>query len=91
VDGVAWGDWAFVAMRAWDTQAGATYEEAVLAGYGYGSSATLYIQLGTSPTAPAGPLVGLQSFCLVPEPGTGALLAAGAAAGALTRAGRRRG
>ncbi len=77
--------WAWLQVRVWDVQLGATYEEAVARGLGgYGASALFYAQGGdpgvySIPTLP-GPLTGLQSFSvlrIVPEPSTWVLLVLG--------------
>jgi hypothetical protein len=73
-----------VQVRAWDARLAATYEEVVTLGIGgYGQSVLLHLTSGNLnvPTLPA-PLVGLQSFSLlpvIPEPSTWALLALGGA------------
>ena len=76
--------YAWLQVRAWDAGLGATYEEVTALGIGgYGASPLFYAQ-GADPTAllpiTSGPLIGLQSFSLlpvVPEPSTWALLALG--------------
>lgn len=72
LDGVAGGTAGFVAMKAWATAAGTSFEEAMASGSGYGSSDAIAITLAASPTPPPG-MVGLTSFALVPEPSTIAL------------------
>jgi hypothetical protein len=77
------GGWAWLQVRAWAAQMGATYEEAAARGLGgYGESPLFYAQGGypydllTSPPR----LIGLQSFSLrpvVPEPAVGCLLLLG--------------
>jgi hypothetical protein len=79
----------WVQLRVWSTRDAATFEEAQARGAPVGQSAVFQVQPAW-PLHPPAHLGGLQSFCLVPEPGAGALLAAGTAAWALTRAGRRR-
>jgi hypothetical protein len=75
VPGIAGGATAFVAMRAWSTASGATYEAAGIRG----SSAPIQITLGGAGSPPSTPasLTGLQSFSLVPEPSTIALAVLG--------------
>ncbi len=66
----------FTQLRAWEASAGASFEEAVLSGGKHGNSNVVPLWTVMPPTGPNTP-VGLQSFCLVPEPGPGALLALG--------------
>jgi hypothetical protein len=75
VPGIAGGASAFVAMRAWSTASGATYEAAGIKG----SSQVLSITLGGAGSPPSTPalLTGLQQFSLVPEPSTIALAVLG--------------
>ena len=89
--------YAWLQVRAWDARLGATYEAAVTAGLGgYGASPLFYAKGGNpvSPTpTPGAPLIGLQSFNLlpeVPEPCSWALLAFGAISVVLARSRRRR-
>ena len=78
------GGWAWLQVKVWDLQLGATYEQALARGQGgYGQSALFYAQGGnpvaSTPTAPQ-PLTGLASFSVlqpVPEASTWALLALG--------------
>ena len=87
--------WAWLQVRAWDVRLGATFEDAAARGLGgYGESPLFYAR-GTDPFDPNGqlpaPLIGLQSFSLlpeVPEPSVWALLAFGGVS--LVWAGRRR-
>jgi hypothetical protein len=75
------GGYAWLQVRAWDTRLGATYDEVAGLGVGgYGRSSLFYTYGGDElPTGrPPQPLRGLESFSLVPEPGTWALLAFGA-------------
>jgi len=75
---------AWLQVRAWDARLGATFEDAAARGLGgYGESALFYAR-GTDPFAIPpelpGPLIGLQSFSLlpeVPEPSTWTLLVSG--------------
>jgi hypothetical protein len=68
----------------------ATYDDAVNMGVGYGRSALFYTYGGDELATgrPPQPLRGLDSFSLVPGPGTWALLALGC--GILFWKGRRR-
>ena len=91
------GGYAWLQVRAWDARLGATYEAAVTAGLGgYGESPLFYAKGGdpVSPTPTLGaPLIGLQSFTLlpeVPEPSTWALLVCGAFGVWLAARGQRR-
>ena len=75
--------YAWLQVRAWDNRLGATYEDVAALGLGgYGQSPLFYTYGGgIDPDGrPSQPLRGLQSFSLVPEPGTWALLALGAGA-----------
>lgn len=77
----------FVQVRAWESAAGASYEAAVAAGGKHGVSNILPIR-ATTQTQPPAELIGLQSFCLVPEPSPLALGLLGSAV--LWCRGRRR-
>jgi hypothetical protein len=76
--------WAWLQVRAWDARLGTTYEEVSAIGIGgYGESLLFYAK-GNDPTAalpmPGAPLIGLQSFSLlpvVPEPSEVLLLLSG--------------
>ncbi len=70
------GRLVYVQLRAWEATAGTSYEAAVAAGGKYGFSNVVPV-IAIAPPGPPADLVGLQSFCLVPEPGAGALLALG--------------
>lgn len=72
IDGAPGGTAGFVAMRAWATAAGTSWEDAMASGSGYGTSDTIAITLAGSPTPPPN-MEGLTSFALVPEPSTIAL------------------
>jgi hypothetical protein len=77
------GDPAWLQVRAWDALLGSSYEEALGLGVG-GYGASPLFQLHGSDVClpnppPPVPLVGLQSFSLVPEPGVGLLLLLGVA------------
>jgi hypothetical protein len=87
--------WAWLQMKVWDVRLGATFEAAVARGMGgYGQSTLVYAQGGNPneplPT-PAAPLIGLQSFSVlpvIPEPSTWLLMIGGMAG--LLLASRRR-
>lgn len=92
------GGWAYLQVKVWDVQLGATYEEASARNLGgYGESNVFYAQGGypcmVTPT-PSGPLLGLQSFSVlqeIPEPSEAVLLAVGGLGlWAWRRGGRRR-
>ena len=70
-------------IRAWETSAGANYEEALTAGGKHGFSTPILVESVVPPGV--GMPFGLESFCLVPEPSAGVLLAGGLAALALRR------
>lgn len=82
--GLAVGTSVTVVMRAWEAAKGATYEAAVAGGGIYGSSNPVTLTLSGPPGTPV-PMVGLQSFSLVPEPSTMALGVLGVAALLLRR------
>jgi hypothetical protein len=72
---------AWLQVRAWDVRLGSSYEEVVGLGVGgYGQSPLFQLHGADfclpNPPPPV-PLIGLQSFSLVPEPSTWALLALG--------------
>lgn len=78
------GSFAWLQVRAWDARLGATYENVVaLSLGGYGSSPVFYAVSGNpGALVPPAPLIGLQSFSLlpvVPEPSAWTLLALGGA------------
>jgi hypothetical protein len=63
-------------LRAWEAREGTSFEEAVASGGKYGMSNIVPMRAWEPPGTPADP-IGLQSFCLVPEPPPGVLLALG--------------
>ena len=74
--------WAWLQVKVWDLQLGATYEQAVARGQGgYGQSLLFYaLGGGDSVLELPQPLIGLRSFSVlqpVPEPATWPLLALG--------------
>jgi MYXO-CTERM domain-containing protein len=79
---VPWGGWAWLQVKVWDVQFGATYEQAAAIGQGgYGQSLLFYAQ-GGDPASLQLPkqLLGLKSFSVlqpVSEPAGWALLALG--------------
>jgi hypothetical protein len=80
VDNVENGGYAWLQVRAWDTRLGSSYDDVARLGIGgYGQSSLFYAQGGHIEVTgrPPQPLIGLESFNLVPEPGTWALLALG--------------
>lgn len=70
------GSEVWVQIRAWEAAAGPSYEAALAAGRKYGLSNPVAVILASETSTPTSP-VGLQSFCLVPEPELRALLALG--------------
>lgn len=81
VYGVPSGGYAWLRVKAWDVRLGSTYDDVAALGVGgYGESPLFYTYGGDPGTAtgrPPQPLRGLQSFSLVPEPSTWALLGVG--------------
>ena len=81
---VAPRNYAWLQIRAWDARLGSTYESVTALGIGgYGASPLFYAQ-GNDPflanPEPGAPLLGLQSFSLlpvVPEPGMGSFVLLG--------------
>ncbi|MCL4179159.1 MAG: PEP-CTERM sorting domain-containing protein [Verrucomicrobia bacterium] len=78
------GGSAWLQVKVWNVQLGATYEEAVAAALGgYGQSGLFYAQSDPTMIFPA-QLVGLQSFSVlqvIPEPSTWALFVSGSVLG----------
>jgi len=66
-------------LRAWEVAAGSSFEAAAAGGGKYGISNLVLAQPLPPPGGP-GDVFGLQSFCLVPEPSSGTLLALGGVA-----------
>lgn len=60
-------DVVYTQMRAWEARGGLTYEDAVAAGAKHGRSNIVPILVVLPPATPYDP-VGLESFCLIPEP-----------------------
>ncbi len=79
IPGAHTDDLAYTQLRAWDSEAGPTYEAAVVAGGKYGASNIVPIYVVWPPGPPEWP-IGLQSFCLVPEPSSLVLLGCGVVA-----------
>jgi hypothetical protein len=79
---VAPGDTAAVVVKVWEAAGGTSFEMAQGGGFKYGESLVIPVITGGAGSPPSlpGNLVGMQSFSLVPEPSTYALLALGAAA-----------
>jgi hypothetical protein len=72
------GDVATLQVRVWETAAGSF--EAARSGAGlYGSSILFDLRLGHTMIGTLPTLIGLESFSLVPEPGTVALVGLGVA------------
>jgi hypothetical protein len=73
------GEFAWLQVRAWDNRLGSTYDEVARLGIGgFGASSLFQARGGdTMGVILPQPLLGLESFNLVPEPGTWALLALG--------------
>jgi len=68
----------WVDMRVWEAAGGATYEAAVASGRFYGRSNPIQLLVAEAPLVPPD-MVGLQSFCVIPEPSPLALGLLGAA------------
>ena len=84
VPGVPGGTYAWLQVVAWDARLGASYEDVVSLGIGgYGQSLLFFAQSGGAGVVlltPPAPLIGLQSFSLlpiVPESSTALLLLLG--------------
>ena len=65
-------------IRAWETAAGASYEDAMSAGGKHGASRPILVPAIVPPGGPGTP-VGLEGFCLIPEPSVGVLVMGGLA------------
>jgi hypothetical protein len=63
-----------VQMRVWEASGGPTYESAVAAGKFYGMSFPVTLSVTVAPAVPAD-MIGLTTFCLIPEPTSIALAA----------------
>jgi hypothetical protein len=74
IAGAGDGTVVYAQLRAWEAAAGPSYEAAVAAGGKYGESNIVPMVARVPPGPPDWP-VGLQSFCLIPEPSPLALLA----------------
>lgn len=72
VPGTGSRDVVYFQLRAWEARAGPSYEAAVAVGGKHGFSNIVPMMTVLPPAAPNDPL-GLQSFCLVPEPSAGKL------------------
>jgi hypothetical protein len=79
VPGTFDGQLVYAQMRAWEAAAGQSFEAAVAAGGKYGFSNIVPVRV-SYPPGDATPAVGVESFCLVPEPATLLLFGCGAAA-----------
>jgi hypothetical protein len=80
------GTQVWVDMRIWEAAGGETYEAAVASGRFHGRSNPIQLTVAEPPLVPPD-MVGLQSFCLIPEPSPLALGLLGAAALLLRRRG----
>jgi hypothetical protein len=79
IPGTSQNTLVYLQLRAWEARAGASFEEAVASGGKYGMSNIVPMRTVMPPGPPNEP-VGLQSFCLVPEPSSGTLLVLGGVA-----------
>jgi hypothetical protein len=79
VDNAPAGGYAWLQVRAWDARLGSSYDEVEALGLGGYGQSPLFQARGGDPISliPPQPLLGLQSFSLVPEPSTWALLGIG--------------
>lgn len=73
-----------VEMRVWEAAGGPTYEMAQATGWFYGKSAPVTLWVTVAPATPPD-MLGLQSFCLIPEPSALALFSLAAVAGLCRR------
>jgi hypothetical protein len=76
VPGTGSNDLVYFQLRAWEAKAGTSYDAAVAAGAKHGLSNIVPMKTVLPPGTPNVPL-GLESFCLVPEPGAHSLLTIG--------------
>lgn len=76
VPGTGSNDLVYFQLRAWETKAGSSFEAAVAAGGKHGLSNIVPMKTVLPPGTPNVPL-GLESFCLVPEPSAASLLVMG--------------
>jgi hypothetical protein len=76
----------WVDMRVWEAAGGDTYEAAIAAGKFFGKSNPIRLTVAEPPMVPPD-MVGLQSFCVIPEASPLALSLLGAAALLLRRRG----
>jgi len=88
MEGLAIGQIATLQVRVWDSTAGASWEEAVGAGFGetqHGSSALFLYQVPLTGPPAAFYIENFRGFTLVPEPSIVALAVSGAVVGVLLR------
>jgi hypothetical protein len=72
------GQRALVQGRVWQAPA-ETFEAAVASGFLYGTSKSFELTLGSSDIGLPATMLGLESFCLIPEPSPWALAVVGSA------------
>jgi hypothetical protein len=84
---------SWLQVRAWDLRVAPTYEAAVALGVGGYGQSTIFYYFGGTPPQPnpiiPSPLVGLESFSLVPEPSVGILFLLGLAGVLVARRSRK--
>ncbi len=89
LEGVAPGQTFAAQLRVWNLTVAPTFAEARTSGSPWGVSNVFFPMAGPDPVTgqfgPAGYLVGLETFALVPEPGTSRLLWIGLLVGWLLR------